>query len=270
MKTPGKYRSGREGILFLPLLVLFLAAPLPGAGEEYRNASDGILSMRYSDGRLSLETRDAPLGKVLQELARLAEVNIVSDGPMEDRVTVYMNGLPTDAAAKKILKGKGLSFIYRPLAPGDAAGDYRLEEIRIYVSQGSSGKAQTFSYDKGSTSSSRPRTDRQAAIRERNARRAESRARARTRQDHTPRDDAGSEADQFLSGLLGGNLEALDEVADRLRAENPEARAQIDQFLETLEEAKARAAESGNEVPSLENMGSMGAVMQQMLGGRNR
>jgi hypothetical protein len=242
--------------------VCSFAAASPCTGEPYRNVADGILNMNYADGRLSMETRNAPLDKVLQELSRLAEVNIVSDGPLEGRVTVYVSDLPTDAAAKKILRGKGLSFLYQPQETADSAEEYRLQEIRIYVSEGT-GQEQSFSYKKSSLDS------RQKAIQDRNKRQREkAQGRARRMPDRTPRDEAGSDTDKFLNGLLGGNLNALDEVADRLKQEHPEAEEQIQQFLDTLEEAKARAEESGADVRAMEELGGMGAIMQQMMHGK--
>jgi len=270
MKTPGIARRARGVLFALPLLLLLAGVTASWAAGEYRNAAEGILSMRYAEGRLSLETRDASLSKVLQELSRIADLRIVSDGPLEDRVTVYADGLDLDAAARKILRGKDSTFIYRPPDPGSPPGPYRLEEIRVFVSEGTPGQAQTFSYNRTDEDQRQELEERRAEIRERNARLAEERARARAVHDPTPRDDAGSETDQFLSGLLGGNLEALDEVADRLREQHPEAREQIDQFLETLEAAKARAAESGGQAPPMEGMENMGAIMQQILDGQSR
>jgi hypothetical protein len=259
------FRAGSRGLLALLFAGIFLSPP-PCGGEAYRNVADGILNMDYADGRLSLETRDAPLDKVLKELSRLAEVNIVSDGPLEGRVTVYVNRQPTDAAARKILRGKDLSFLYREKDPSEPEGEYRLREIRIYVPQGTPGQEQRFSYP------SRDPNSRSEAIRARQENREAERAQTRARriEDRTPRDMPGAEADQFLSGLLGGNLEALDGVAEKLRAENPEVGDQIDQFMQALEEAKARAADSGAGMPPMGNLGSMGAMMQRIMEGKGQ
>jgi len=265
MKT-GANRTGSRGtgrVTCLALLLFSFTAVLPCAGEQYRNAADGILNMEYADGRLSLETKSAPLDKVLHELSRLAEVEIVSDGPLDDKVTVYVSDLPTDAAAKKILRGKDLSFLYRANENAESGEEYRLREIRIYISQGSTGREQTFSYDKN-----RSKT-RQDAIRERKKRQQERmKSRARLIPDRTPRDEAASDTDKFLSGLLGGNLNAMDEVADQLKQDHPEAEEKIEQFLEPLEEAKARAAESGADLSTLEGLGGMGVFMQRMMEGK--
>jgi len=250
---------------FLALLMGFPAAMTPCAGEEYRSAADGILKMNYADGRVTMETRDAPLNKVLQEFARLADLNILSDGPLEERVTVYISDLPTDAAARKILRGKDLSFLYRAGETEKHPEDYPLREIRIYEAQGTTGIPQAFSY--GTSAASIPRQATRAPTQTRPA--ARTPARARTLEDRTPRDEAGSPADSFLSGLLGGNLEALDGMAERLKQEHPEAEAQIEQFLQALEEAKSRAVESGGPRPSPEELGGLGDMMQRMMLLRN-
>jgi hypothetical protein len=253
--------------LFLLLLAGVFLSPPPCTGEAYRNVADGILNMDYdAEGRLSVETRDAPLDKVLNQLSRMTEVNIVSDGPLEGRVTVYVNRQPPDAAARKILRGKDLTFLYRERDPSEPEGEYRLREIRIYVSQGTPGQEQSFSY-RGSDPVSR-----NEAIRARQESREAERAQTRARriEDRTPPDRPGAEADQFLSGLLGGNLEALDEVAERLKTENPEVGDQIDQFMQALEDAKARATESGTGMPAMGELGSMGAMMQRIMEGKGQ
>ncbi len=255
-------RSPGVWALALALVLWFPSVTTPSPGEEYRSPADGILRMSYDDGRMSLETRNAPLDKVLREFARLADVKVVSDGPLEDRVTVYVSALPPDAAARRLLRGKDLSFIYRASKDTDTPEDYPLREIRIYDdTPGTPGREQAVSY--GGRQAPVP----QQATRARSETRAETRAvaRARALESRTPRDDPASTADSFLTGLLGGNLHALDEVAERLVQEHPEAEAQIQQFLEALEEAKARAMEGGGEMPSMEDLGGMGAIMQRMM-----
>jgi len=243
------------------LLLCSPAATTPCAGEEYRNPAAGILRMSYEEGRVTLETRDAPLSKVLEEFGRLADVAVVSDGPLEDRVTVYVSGLPPDAAARKILRGKDLSFIYRASKAAGQPDEYPLSEIRIYDAQETTGRAQPFSYGTAPA-------DRREATRARRETRPAARtpAQARRLESTLPRDDDSmAAADSFLSGLLGGNLHMLDEVAERLKQDHPEAREQIEQFLQVLEEAKTRAAESGGGMPSLEDLGGMGAIMHRMM-----
>lgn len=266
MKTSTGTRAGsvRGGAAFVVSLLLAgaQALPVPCAAEDYRSPADGILRLSYADGLLSLETRDAPLGKVLDEFARLADVNVVSDVPLEDRITVYVSDLPPDAAARKILRGKGLSFVYRATRPAERPEDYPLSEIRIYDSGGKTpGRDRAVSYGTGGAAIERDATPARREPRPP----ARSAARARALASRTPRDEPASAADSFLTGLLGGDLHALDEVAERLRREHPEAEAQIQQFMQALDEAKARAAETGSDAPSLESLGGMGAIMHRMM-----
>ena len=63
----GRYSS----FTFSSTLFTFMLLVFQVSAGDYQNPSDGILSMRYADGALSLETMNAPLDKVLKELSRL-------------------------------------------------------------------------------------------------------------------------------------------------------------------------------------------------------
>ena len=78
MCLPSKYT-----LLSIAAAILITSLPFRAPAEEYRSPSDGIQSMVYEDGRLSLEAKDASLDKLLTELARMAMVTIVADGPIE-------------------------------------------------------------------------------------------------------------------------------------------------------------------------------------------
>jgi len=247
----------------LMLLLCSLAAPVPCAGESYQSPAEGIVKMDFADDRLTLETRNASLEKVLQQLSRLAGVNIVTDGPLAETVTVYVSDLPTDEAARKILRGQDVSFVYRASGKAASADDYQLREIRIYVPEGGGGQgAKAAQPGRSPAVAAGP-----AASPDRRASRPEMPPppAARSLPDRTPRDYAPHPADDFMSGLLGGNLNALDDLADQLRQEHPEAAPQINQFMKTLEEAKARAAEAGMDPSSIEDLGGMNALMRDML-----
>ena len=243
-------------------LVLCLFSPAVN-GQEYLNPSEGILSMQYQDGLLSLETRDAPLNRVLEETSRLAELVITSNGPLEGNLTVYIEKLPPDAAMKKILRGKDLSLLYTPQSGTPSGKQYALKEVRIYLPEEGSGSEHQYSYTKKTTSKSKAKT------RPRFRPRLPSRKRTVTPSDpndgppgsYTPSRD---QAERFLSGLMEGDFSALNEVAERLKEENPEAQEQIDAFLESLEEARGNA-DDGNPISSIQDLGNLGTIMQQMM-----
>ena len=237
----------------------------PCQGEEYRNTADGILSMKYEDDRFSMETKDAPLAKVLGEFSRLAEVSIVSDGPVEDRVTVYMENLPVDEAARKVLRGKDSSFLFKAKKPGASPDSFRLSEIRIYVSDGKSGQGKLYSYTK------QPKPKPPPPARSKPPPRPQTKTRTRvSERNDTPRDRPAIEDDPILSSLIEGDLSALDEIAEKLKEENPEVQDQIDLFLESLEEARSQAEASGEDFEGMEKLGNMGAIMQRLMRGKQK
>jgi hypothetical protein len=73
------------------------------------------------------------------------------------------------------------------------------------------------------------------------------------------------EAQKLISELMEGNLDGLDEIADKLKDQHPQVEEQIEEFLEQIEDIRARSGESGSPIPSLEGLGNMDSLMQQML-----
>jgi len=70
---------------------------------------------------------------------------------------------------------------------------------------------------------------------------------------------------RLLSELMEGDFDGLDEIAERLKDENPLVKEQIDEFLESLEELRMRAEESGEPIPPLEQLGDMQILMKRVL-----
>ena len=68
--------------------------------------------MRLDQGKLSLEAREAPFERLLQELSRLGGLKILSDGPLEGRITLKIENVNLDTAMRKILRGKDVTFLY--------------------------------------------------------------------------------------------------------------------------------------------------------------
>jgi hypothetical protein len=249
------------GVCLVSLLLCFLT---PAAkGQEYRNPSDGILSMRYEDGLLSMETRNAPLNRVLEETSRLAELAITANGPLEGNISVYIENLPPDTAMKKILRGKDLSLLYTQQSGTPSKKQFALKEVRIYLPEEGSGSEHNYSYTKKTTSENKART------RPRFRPRIPSQRRTVTPSD--PRDapprsyePSRDQAEKFLAGLMEGDFGALNEMAERLKEENPEAQDQIDAFLDSLEEARENA-DAGNPINSIQDLGNLGTIMQKMM-----
>jgi hypothetical protein len=245
----------------IPLAVLVLHLVLLPAfwalAEEYRNPSDGIQSMRFEGGLLSLQTKDAPLDKLLSELARVAMLNVVSDGPLEGRVTVYLEGLPLDKAFRKILRGKGMSFVYA--AKGAASPkEYRLEEVRVYVAKGDTGEGRRYSY------ASAPA---ERAANASPSRRMQPRSPPASTAPRPPEMGSREDAERLFSDLMEGNLDGLNEIAEKLKEQNPQAQEQIEAFLQSLEQARVRAEESGEAIAPPEGLRNIQMLMQQLYRG---
>ena len=265
-------RRGRAclGLAVAALFLLLLPSSSPPLAREARTGADGIQRIEYSEatGRLSLETKDAPLEKVLQEISRVARITVISDGALEGKVTVYIDDLPLDRALRKVLRGQAFTFEFAA-TPGAASSDaYRLTEVRIFLGDGDTSQGRRYTYDRGAGAApKKPYTRPRAA----NTPRIEPRIPPPPRDLPSAADiPSQSEAKRVLSDLMDGNLEALNEIAERMGADNPQVQEQIDRFLESMEESRQRAEEQGYSVPPMEGLGGMGMIMQQLMKGRNK
>lgn len=261
----------RFGLAALAAALLLLLPCLQTRAEEFRSPSDGIYSMTYEAGRLSLDARDASLDKLLKELARMAMLTVVSDAPIEGQVTVYADRLPLEKALRKILRGKDTSFVYTA-AGGTSPPEYEVAEVRLYLAKGGDAQPQRYSY-----------ADRRG---EAEADRAGESRRSRERADRSgnrgpgPRPpnvpplppDLGmdEEAQRFISAIMEGDYDGLDAIAEKLNDQDPQVKEQLEALMKSMEEARMRAEESGFPVPSsLEELGGMDPFMREMLqGGR--
>lgn len=249
----------RCGLLAVPALLLLAFLPLRVPAEEYRSPSDGIQLMRYEEGLLSLEAKNASLDKVLTELSRMAMITIVSDGPIEGRITVYADRLPLDKALRKILRGKDTSFVYAAEAETSPTR-YAVREVRIYLAKAEQGEARRYSYEsKQGDRAPRPSRPRPPPPR---SNRKQPGSRTATTSPRIPDIASNPDAKRLFSELMEGNFDELDEIAERLKEANPQVEEEIDEFLDSLEEARTRAEESGQ---PMEGLGDMQMLMQQLL-----
>lgn len=254
--------SSKYALLFIAAAFLLALLPFQVPAEEYRSPSDGIQSMRYEDGRVSLETKDASLDKVLKELARMAMLTIIADGPIEGRITVYADRLPLEKALRKILRGKDTSFVYAAKAETSPT-EYDITEVRIYLATADKGEASRYSY-------SRKREERTKTPRPPRPRAEVSPGRSspfRPPAGAPPVPDmiTNEDGQRLLSDLMEGDLEGLDEIAEKLKEQHPQVAEQIDEFMESLEDMRMRAQESGQPMPPLEHLGDIQTLMKKML-----
>lgn len=254
---PSKY-----GLFFLAAAFLLASLPFQVPAEEYRSPSDGIQSMKYEDGRLSLEAKDASLDKVLNELARMAMLTIIADGPIEGRITVYADRLPLEKALRKILRGKDTSFVYASKAEISPT-EYDVMEVRIYLAKADKGEARRYSYSQKSEEGKK--TPRPPSSRADVSRKPSLPFRPPAGAPPVPDMATSEEGQQLLSELMEGNLEGLDKIVEKLKDQNPLVEEQIDQFLESLEEARGSGGEGGMPALPLEQLGDIQTLMKQMI-----
>jgi hypothetical protein len=217
--------------------------------------------MKYEDGRLSLEANNASLDKVLSELARMAMLTIIADGPIEGRITIYADRLPLEKALRKVLRGKDTSFVYTAKAETSPT-EYDVKEVRIYLAQAGKGEASRYSYSRNQERDSASRSPRPPSERARS--RGSSR---RTPGASRPMPPIAStdEAQKLISELMEGNLDGLDEIAEKLKADNPQVEEQIEEFLDSLDDIRMKAEEAGSQFPPPEGLGNMQNLMRQMM-----
>lgn len=266
--------SGFPAILILSLFwngpAASALAAEPEPSETYRSPSEGIVFLRAEPGTLSLDVRDAPLERILQEISRLADVTITADGPLQGKVTLRAEKLPLDTALKKLLKGRDMTCLYGPEKASGAPERYRLQSVRIYLEEGKEGSGRLYSYAREPASTDRTRkpdgTPRMSRTREVQPEPAPPPAPPPPPPPPVGGIRSPEEAKRFMTEILRGNPEQLDDIVERLKRENPEVQEQIDQFLESIEEAQKRARETGRPFPALGDLGELGSLLQQTPG----
>jgi hypothetical protein len=214
-------------IVFVPLL----SFPCPAPSSEYRDPSGGISLISYTEGCLSLQTSDAPLDKVLAELSGVAMLTILVDGALEERLTVSIDRLPLDEAMRKILRGKDTSFVYTAKSEGPPE-QYLLREVRIHVPKGQKGETLRYTHEREEKGGPSRPVESPAAPDLRKQPEAKNEGETALLPDFSSLPDA----DRILAELKEGNLEALDDIVEGLKDENPHVQDQINKVMRSLQE----------------------------------
>jgi hypothetical protein len=254
--------------LIARVVAFLLATAGPWAqAEEYRSPSDGIHSLSVERGLLSLDARDASLEKLLRELARMAMLTVVSDGPIEGKVTVYADRLPLEKALRRILRGKDTSLVYTAKAK-TSPKEYEVTEVRIYVAKEGSGESQRYSFANRRLDTAGERA-RQTGPSRTDSGPSRSRGpvlRPPAQAPGQPPAEMPEEARALLSALVEGDLDGLDAIAEKLKDQSPQVQEQLDEFLNSLEEVRRKAEESGLPMTSpMEGLGDVQSLMKQMI-----
>jgi hypothetical protein len=190
----------------------------------------------------------------------MALITIISDGPVEGRLTLYVDRLPLDKALRKILRGKDTSFVYAAEVETSPT-QYVVKEVRIYVAKADKGEARRYSHASKEAKKTAPRS------RKPPSRRKPYGSRSANKSAATPNIATNEETQQIISELMEGNFDGLNEIAERLSEANPEVEEQINEFLEQLEDARISAEENGEPFSPLEGLGDMRAIMHQLYRG---
>ncbi len=272
-------------LLFLTAVLMLIGSyhevrsATDGLEHSYQNPSEGILQLSVHNDMLTLNLRDASLQHVLARIANEANLHLSlpdDRSSLQKRVTLQFANIPIERGVKKLLRGENIVFIYGIATNEGYTGSpsahtrdmYRLKQIRIIGPEGikdSSGSSfsgqaplppSRIAVSSKPTPMSMPSSSaREAKELLQEERQSES---IRTRE----------QAERALTGLIHGNMDALQDMVQALKRDNPQLSEQIDQFMESLEEARQQAEKEGYPFPALDRLGSMGPLMEQMMRGK--
>ncbi|MBI3597716.1 MAG: hypothetical protein HY203_11265 [Nitrospirae bacterium] len=131
-----QYRQMLRGPHF-PLWVLIAGLVLltgPGLrGLSWASAAEGALHIAAQADRLSVKTSDAPLDKVLEEIARQTGVRVYGESRITPkRITAEFDDLTIQAALERILNGYNYAFVFSGNQGGDPFSRPRLTEVWLF------------------------------------------------------------------------------------------------------------------------------------------
>jgi type IV pilus assembly protein PilQ len=94
------------------VLTTLIALIVPAVGVSPAGSAPGIVAQRVvaAGEKLNLDLRDAGLTDVLDALARLCGLNMVTDASVQGRVTLHLVGVTCEEALRFLLEANGLGF----------------------------------------------------------------------------------------------------------------------------------------------------------------
>jgi hypothetical protein len=104
---------------FLTLALLLLL--LTFVGDVAGGPNEGVsqeLFIRMDGGLLTIQAKEVPHRQILEELAKRLGVQLIVAGPLEERRSLELNGMPWENALKKALSPAGWAFVYERFAEG--------------------------------------------------------------------------------------------------------------------------------------------------------
>ena len=88
---------------------LLIAASVASAGSDH-------ISVSITDGRVSVQARNAGLKNLLHEIAYQGDLGLVVIGPLDERISVEFRQLAMPAAIGRLLRGRDYVLQYRKLS----------------------------------------------------------------------------------------------------------------------------------------------------------
>jgi hypothetical protein len=115
------------------LVVAFAVLPTVGAGAQE-------IALSLNQGRVSLVARDASVGEVLAEWARLGDTLVLNaDKLANERITLTLEQVPEARALETLLRA-ATGYVAAP-RPAGASGASRFDRILIFVSESAPARA---------------------------------------------------------------------------------------------------------------------------------
>jgi hypothetical protein len=134
-RTHGQKPCARGRVeLAVMLLLCLLCLSLRGGGAAAAGGeSELAVKLSVQDGLMSAHVEQVPLGAVLQELARQAQLNVhITKSDAQQPVSAKFEALPLEEGIKRLLRGKNYGLTTAPI-PGAAGRSQGLRIVEIKV-----------------------------------------------------------------------------------------------------------------------------------------
>jgi hypothetical protein len=118
----------RKENVWIGFLMGLLILGFMGGGQAAAVTASPAVRMNYADGRLTLSAKQVPLAQVLEDLHRLAGIDIyAARGLSSAQVSIDVRNEPLEDALKSILRGYNYAAIY--VKEGE---DFRITALKLF------------------------------------------------------------------------------------------------------------------------------------------
>jgi type II secretory pathway component GspD/PulD (secretin) len=133
IRRNGQVGSGGRAIVASVVSALALLAGAVLGGLPRAEARESF-EIAVRERRITVKATDAPLDRVLNEVARRTGIVISGSSSLpEKRLTVEFHDIEIDAALARLLSGHDYIFLFADEATADAASRPRLSEVRVFT-----------------------------------------------------------------------------------------------------------------------------------------